>query len=103
MKNDRSLMGRIGFVLCTGLFGALTGITSAQPRVEASMGFPGVEIRVESDFYEPLAPQGEWVVIGSYGRCWRPGHVARDWRPYCSGNWQRTDAGWYWVSDEPWG
>jgi len=24
------------------------------------------------------------------------------WQPYCNGNWQRTDAGWYWVSDEPW-
>src|SRR6266850_8446896 len=21
---------------------------------------------------------------------------------YCNGHWQRTDAGWYWVSDEPW-
>jgi len=76
----------------------------ASPQVASvSVGLPGVEIRVESDFYEPLAPQGEWVVIGSYGRCWRPRHVARDWRPYCNGNWQRTEAGWYWVSDEPWG
>jgi hypothetical protein len=66
------------------------------------VSLPSVEIRAESDFYEPLAPQGEWVVIGSYGRCWRPGHVARDWRPYSEGYWQRTDAGWYWVSDEPW-
>jgi hypothetical protein len=63
---------------------------------------PAVEIHSESDFYEPLTPQGEWVVVGSYGRCWRPARVARDWRPYCNGNWQRTDAGWYWVSDEPW-
>jgi hypothetical protein len=63
---------------------------------------PAVEIHVESDFYEPLAPQGEWVVVGSYGRCWRPAHVARDWRPYCEGKWERTEAGWYWVSDEPW-
>jgi hypothetical protein len=63
---------------------------------------PSVQIHVESDFYEPLAPEGEWVVIGNSGRCWRPGHVARDWRPYCNGYWQRTDAGWYWASDEPW-
>jgi hypothetical protein len=67
-----------------------------------SVTLPSVEIRTASDFYEPLAPDGEWVVIGSYGRCWRPGHVARDWRPYSEGYWQRTDAGWYWVSDEPW-
>jgi hypothetical protein len=63
----------------------------------------GVAIHAESDFYEPLTPYGEWVVVGSYGRCWRPGRVDRDWRPYCSGNWENTDAGWYWVSDEPWG
>jgi len=25
----------------------------------------------------------------------------RDWRPYCNGHWQRTEAGWYWVSDDP--
>jgi len=86
--------------------GAMLAYTTyGQPSVSVgvSVPLPGVEIRVESDFYEPLAPQGEWVVIGSYGRCWRPGHVARDWRPYCNGNWQRTEAGWYWVSDEPWG
>src|ERR1044071_9458175 len=114
MKNTRYISGRIKLALCAALFGALTGGAYAQPgpqgvftpppRVETSVSaaFPGVEIRVASDFYEPLAPQGEWVDIGSYGRCWRPGHVARDWRPYCNGNWQRTDAGWYWVSDEPW-
>jgi len=28
--------------------------------------------------------------------------VEADWRPYCNGSWERTDAGWYWVSDEPW-
>ncbi len=59
-------------------------------------------IQTESDFYEPLSPYGEWVVAGSYGRCWRPSHVEAGWRPYCNGSWQRTDAGWYWVSVEPW-
>jgi hypothetical protein len=67
-----------------------------------SVPLPAVEIRVESDFYEPLAPHGEWVVVGSYGRCWRPARVEAGWRPYCNGYWQRTDAGWYWVSNEPW-
>lgn len=59
-------------------------------------------LRITSDFYEPLAPEGQWVTVGSYGRCWRPGGVATDWRPYCNGSWQETDAGWYWESDEPW-
>ncbi|MBI3852248.1 MAG: hypothetical protein HY298_18480 [Verrucomicrobia bacterium] len=101
MNKIKRLAGRIGFVLCSVLLGYTT---YGQPSVSVgvSVPLPSVQIRVESDFYEPLAPQGEWVVIGSYGRCWRPGHVEAGWRPYCNGSWQRTDAGWYWVSDEPW-
>lgn len=62
-----------------------------------------VEIHVESDFYEPLQPYGNWVVIPGFGRCWVPAGVDSSWRPYTEGHWQRTDAGWYWVSDERWG
>ncbi len=92
--------------VCIWLGSAWLGCTAqAQPSlsVAVSVPLPTVQIRVESDFYEPLTPHGEWVVVGTYGRCWRPGHVARDWRPYCNGSWERTDDGWYWVSDEPWG
>src|ERR1041384_6117803 len=71
----------------------------SSPQVENSY----VGIRAESDFYEPLSPYGRWEVVGTYGRCWIPGRVDRDWRPYSNGSWQRTDAGWYWASDEPWG
>jgi len=104
MNQIKHFAGRLGIVLCCALPGY---VSHAQPSVVVGVSVPvvvvpAVEIRVESDFYEPLAPQGEWVVIGSYGRCWRPSHVARDWRPYCNGNWERTDAGWYWESDEPW-
>ncbi|MDB6015682.1 MAG: hypothetical protein JWR19_171 [Pedosphaera sp.] len=101
MNKTKRLAANLGFILCCALLGHST---YGQPSlsVGVSVPLPSVEIRTESDFYEPLAPQGEWVVVGSYGRCWRPHHVARDWRPYCNGNWERTDAGWYWVSDEPW-
>ncbi len=101
MNRTKYLAGKLGIVLG----GALLAYTSSgQPSVSVgiSVPLPSVEIRAESDFYEPLAPHGEWVVVGSYGRCWRPAHVARDWRPYCDGRWERTDAGWYWVSTEPW-
>ena len=106
MNRTKRLGGKIGFVLCTALLGTLTGYTTyGQPSVSVavSVPLPTVEIRAESDFYEPLTPLGEWVVVGSYGRCWRPARVEAGWQPYCNGNWQRTDAGWYWVSDEPWG
>jgi hypothetical protein len=71
-------------------------------EVEASVGSVGVSIRAESDFYEPLSPYGRWEVVGSYGRCWIPARVEANWRPYSNGRWQRTDAGWYWSSEEPW-
>jgi hypothetical protein len=118
---------KIGFLLSTALLGALSGcvghvdqpqarggyyqessapeevyVSPASVQVEATDGTAGVSIRSESDFYEPLTPYGRWEVVGSYGRCWIPGRVEADWRPYCEGYWQRTDAGWYWVSDEPW-
>ena len=69
------------------------------PGVEVA---PTVEIRAESDFYEPLTPYGRWEVIEPYGRCWVPTRIEADWRPYCHGHWERTEAGWYWASDEPW-
>ena len=62
-----------------------------------------MEIRAEEDFYEPLRPYGRWEVVGAYGRCWIPSQVGAEWRPYCNGHWERTDAGWYWGSEEPWG
>ena len=102
MNKTKRLIGTIGFVLCSALPGyTIHGQLSAS--IGVSVPLPVVEIRAESDFYEPLTPHGEWVVIGSYGRCWRPRRVEAGWRPYCNGYWQRTDAGWYWVSDEPWG
>jgi len=62
-----------------------------------------IEIHVASDFYEPLQAYGRWLDVPGYGRCWMPAGVDPDWRPYTDGHWQRTDAGWYWVSDERWG
>jgi hypothetical protein len=99
MIKTNHFIGRIGSVVC----GALLGYAAhGQPSVSVDVNLPAVEIRTESDFYEPLTSCGEWVVVGSYGRCWRPARVETSWRPYCNGSWQRTEAGWYWVSDEPW-
>jgi hypothetical protein len=100
MNRTNGLAKKVGFVLRTALLGMLTGHIPYAAEVSVDVG---VAIHTESDFYEPLTPHGEWVVVGSYGRCWRPARVEVGWRPYCNGSWQRTDAGWYWVSDEPWG
>jgi hypothetical protein len=54
-------------------------------------------------FYSSLSPHGEWVMIGPGVRAWQPFAVRYDWRPYLVGHWVWTDAGWCWVSEEPWG
>src|SRR5689334_3526021 len=60
-------------------------------------------VDVYLSFRADLAPYGEWFQYGTYGWCWRPHHVAVGWRPYTAGHWVLTDAGWTWVSYEPWG
>ena len=108
LSRTAGFAGKFAIVVCGVLLGYTTyaqpavsvGVSVPLPSVEIAL--PSVEIHAESDFYEPLTPHGEWVVIGGYGRCWRPGGVEAGWRPYCNGNWQRTEAGWYWASDEPW-
>ncbi len=86
-------------VLMSGVFAfAVTPLTSrADLEVSAS-----VQIHAKAEFDVPLAAHGTWVEVGSYGRCWRPAHVAVEWRPYGAGEWVWTDCGWYWQSDEPW-
>lgn len=79
---------------------ATLGITHSQAELEVSAS---VTVHSRVDFEAPLAAHGSWVVVGSYGRCWRPAGVAVEWRPYCYGEWVWTDCGWYWASDEPWG
>src|SRR4051812_31430575 len=115
MKTIKSLITRTGYLLLAVIGAALAGCTTyvEQPRAEAPPPaylpppppptVVEVDIRTESDFYEPLRPYGRWEVVGPYGRCWVPARVDPDWRPYCNGHWERTEHGWYWVSDEPWG
>jgi hypothetical protein len=69
--------------------------------VSVDLNVQGGAVGVET-FQAPLQPYGDWVVVGSYGRVWRP-HVAAGWRPYYYGRWEWTNEGWLWVSDEPWG
>ncbi|HEU5395808.1 MAG TPA: DUF6600 domain-containing protein, partial [Verrucomicrobiae bacterium] len=86
-----SMTACIAGMLAAGTMGA-----SAAFEVSA-----GISINATADFQQPLAPYGEWVSVGSYGRCWRPDGIEADWQPYSVGQWVWTDAGWYWQSDEP--
>ena len=59
----------------------------------------------EADFGEfsaALAPYGRWLEVAGYGTCWSP-DVEQHWAPYTEGYWAYTDAGWTWVSREPFG
>jgi hypothetical protein len=116
MNENNRFCGWAGLWASGALLGVLTGCTTyveaprpapvyvAPPPSEAPVAVQTVlEIRTERDFYEPLSPYGHWVDTADYGRCWVPDRVDRGWRPYSNGHWQQTEAGWYWVSDEPWG
>lgn len=101
-------MSRIRIVYATALMlGAICfaeAPASAQPR-RGDRHRPGPSARymdVEV-FYESLAPYGEWVQMPPYGWVWIPYDVSYDWRPYTNGYWIWTDAGWTWMSDEPFG
>ncbi len=41
--------------------------------------------------------------MGSYGHCWRPRGIDRNWQPYLNGEWLYTENGWTWVSYDRWG
>lgn len=82
----------------------LAGILLMNPfEMRASLEISAsVQINAVADFDAPLTSCGDWVTVGSYGRCWHPTGVIVGWRPYCDGDWVWTDCGWYWESDEPW-
>ena len=58
-----------------------------------------------STFYGKLDPYGVWRETSSYGYVWQPREAerSRSWRPYTNGRWIYTDAGWTWISEEPFG
>jgi hypothetical protein len=72
---------------------------SQGPPVEA-VGGP------DPDFYEALAPYGNWVDVEGYGSCWQPTVAVSNsgWKPYLDrGRWVYSDCGWYWSSGYSWG
>jgi hypothetical protein len=98
MKTRQSCVGRLLLAALVTVC-AVCQANRAYAQVDVSFN---VNIQSPSDFYDPLGHYGAWVNVSQYGRCWRPTVRASDWRPYTTGHWEWTDAGWYWVSDEPW-
>jgi len=82
---------------------------AAPPPPYAVAPAPVDETIANADLPPELAPfsqldaYGRWFDYDGYGWVWMPTTVRSDWRPYEYGNWEWTDAGWYWQSDEPWG
>ena len=56
-------------------------------------------------FYNKLDRYGDWIETGDYGYVFHPREAesSRSWRPYTDGRWVYTDAGWTWISEEPFG
>jgi hypothetical protein len=56
-------------------------------------------------FYNKLEPYGDWIETSDYGFVFHPREAASSlrWRPYTDGRWVYTDAGWTWISEEPFG
>lgn len=90
----------------------------AVPAFAQDYGYPGDD---DNSYGQPPAPggqgptiddfagdgslqmNGQWVDTPEYGQVWQPTSVDASWQPYEFGRWVWTDAGWAWVSDEPFG
>ncbi|MBA2271069.1 MAG: hypothetical protein H0W20_10810 [Chthoniobacterales bacterium] len=78
----------------------------ATPRPTTTTASAGQRsTRSYDTFYRKLEPYGAWRETADYGYVWQPQQAqrSRNWRPYTEGRWAYSDAGWTWVSEEPFG
>jgi hypothetical protein len=77
-------------------------VSAARGRRDLSQTSPAASY---STFYTRLEPLGVWRETSTYGYVWQPREAeqSRGWRPYTNGRWVYTDAGWTWISEEPFG
>ena len=72
-------------------------------RLHAQQATDGSAYVSYNDFYQDLAPYGQWIDEPQYGYVWSP-NVDGTFRPYyTNGNWAMTEYGNTWVSNYPWG
>jgi len=67
----------------------------------------GVSIQTMDNYgpeqtFSMLDQYGDWIFVPQLGHVWRP-NVPPDWQPYTYGQWEWTNDGWMWISDEQFG
>lgn len=93
MRLGITLLKKLFLVLSASLFLACIGYAQELSiQVNAN----------SSDDVGYLGQYGNWIDVQPYGSVWQPS-VSSSWRPFTYGHWVWTDAGWAWVSYEPYG
>jgi hypothetical protein len=84
------------------LFGCMALVLLGQPQGASAMHRIHAGIQLDYGDYDYLSDYGEWVEVPRFGMVWHP-YVVEDWEPFYNGHWSWTDAGWAWISYEPFG
>jgi len=88
-------------LMALGVFSASACVTTGMVATPVQ---PAASAEVAFGFQSELAPHGEWLLVGPYGRVWRPYErvVGVGFTPYLTGGqWGWTDEGWQFASDLP--
>lgn len=92
-------MNRHRWIFCVAGAAVLIGAARPAPNVKQSKR-PTISFEL---LFHDLRNQGQWLRLEERTWVWQPNIIGRDWRPYSRGTWVITDAGWYWLSEHPWG
>jgi len=100
-RRDAMPSARARLLCATFLVGGLVaGAAPFSPIFSAEPAF-AQQIQIRSEFRVALEPHGKFVRHARYGEVWRPGRIAKGWRPYTVGRWVYTDRwGWFWNASQ---
>jgi hypothetical protein len=102
MKRIGQLKWGVGILPLTGFLVAMSAALFLACGGYASQASADMGAESNLDDVTYLDQYGSWIDIEPYGSVWQPS-VSADWRPFSYGHWVWTDAGWAWVSYEPYG
>lgn len=87
-------MKHLSLLMCAAFLAIAAPVQQARADVSVSVEF----------FFDALSPYGDWIYADNYGYVWQPPQAnIPEWSPYTDGYWAYTDAGWTWISNEPFG